>query len=280
MFTLRKDLLTKFRVACFAGGNFILGGLVLDEDKYVDFGLKLTAGCYDTYHSTITGIGPESFSWLPSTCNSTNSSAIQSRDTRANATIQAHAQVNAIREARSPQTSPYRNYVTATSPASPLETNMRAALSQDSVTCPVVPKSQSAFYAKSGFYLNDPSYDLRPEVIESYYYAYRVTGDPKYQEWAWEAFKAINASARVGAGFTQLTNVNVAAGGGPLNDMQESFLFAEVMKYSYMIFAKDGPWQVNYGGEGDAEQFVFNTEAHPFRVAQPGGYAEKKKRFV
>jgi mannosyl-oligosaccharide alpha-1,2-mannosidase len=270
-------------VACFAGGNFILGGLVLGEDKYVDFGLALTAGCYDTYHSTATRIGPESFSWVPTTCNTTKSGTVQKRETKAEAAIRAHAQADAIREAHWPQTSPYRNYVTATSPASPLETNVRDVerdvSTQDSQgSCGVVPSSQSAFYAKSGFYLNDASYDLRPEVIESYYYAYRVTGNPKYQEWAWEAFKAINASARIGAGFTQITNVNVAGGGGAQNDMQESFLFAEVMKYSYLIFAKDGPWQVNHGGEGDAEQFVFNTEAHPFKVAHVGSADKKKKR--
>lgn len=30
-------------------------------------------------------------------------------------------------------------------------------------------------------------YILRPEVIESYFYLYRITKDPKYREWAWEA---------------------------------------------------------------------------------------------
>ena len=50
-------------LACFDGGNFILGGLVLDRQDYVDFGIALTEGCHDTYNSTATGIGPESFSW-------------------------------------------------------------------------------------------------------------------------------------------------------------------------------------------------------------------------
>ena len=30
-------------------------------------------------------------------------------------------------------------------------------------------------------------YILRPEVIEAYFYLWRTTRDPKYQEWAWEA---------------------------------------------------------------------------------------------
>lgn len=48
-------------MACFDGGNFILGGLVLNEQKYTDFGIALTEGCRNTYVSTVTGIGPEAF---------------------------------------------------------------------------------------------------------------------------------------------------------------------------------------------------------------------------
>ena len=48
---------------------------------------------------------------------------------------------------------------------------------------------------------------------------------------------AINATARVGSGFAEVNNVNVNGGGG-YNDFQDSFLFAEVMKYSYLIHAE------------------------------------------
>ena len=99
-----------------------------------------------------------------------------------------------------------------------------------------VPIEQQDFFTKHGFYINNPFYDLRPEVIESYYYAYRVTGDKIYQEWAWDAFVAINATCRVGKGFSSIFNVTVEDGGGPANG-QESFIFAEVLKYSYLIQA-------------------------------------------
>ena len=39
-----------------------------------------------------------------------------------------------------------------------------------------VDASNEAFYNANGFYITDSFYDLRPEVIESYYYAYRITG--------------------------------------------------------------------------------------------------------
>src|SRR3954469_10295874 len=60
-----RDVLIQ-AVACFDGGNFILGGLVLKEQKYIDFGLALVNGCHDTYVSELTGIGPESFEWVES----------------------------------------------------------------------------------------------------------------------------------------------------------------------------------------------------------------------
>ncbi|WEW54850.1 Mannosyl-oligosaccharide alpha-1,2-mannosidase 1B [Emydomyces testavorans] len=99
-----------------------------------------------------------------------------------------------------------------------------------------VPENQRELYEKAGFYITQSYYDLRPEVIESIYYAYRITKDPKYQQWAWDAFRAINATTRTNTGFTAITDVNAPGGGGKI-DRQESFLFAEVMKYSYLIHA-------------------------------------------
>lgn len=63
-----------------------------------------------------------------------------------------------------------------------------------------------------------------------------MEGNPMYQDWAWNAFVAINATTRVGQGFSEISDVN-AANGGSFDNVQESFLFAEVMKYSYLIHA-------------------------------------------
>ncbi|TVY53891.1 putative mannosyl-oligosaccharide alpha-1,2-mannosidase 1B [Lachnellula cervina] len=192
-------------LACFDGGSFILGGLTLKEQKYIDFGLELVNGCHDTYISTLTGIGPEVFRWV------TNSTAAN--------------------DTNNPQPS----------------------------------SDQQAFYEKAGFFITNGQYILRPEVIESFYYAYRATGDQQYRDWAWNAFVAINSTARVGSGFAELQNVNAADGGG-FNDFQDSFLFAEVLKYSYLIHAPDNVFQVENNG---VNHFVFNTEAHPFKVVGP-----------
>ncbi|KAJ5901755.1 CAZyme family GH47 [Penicillium taxi] len=126
-----------------------------------------------------------------------------------------------------------------------------------------VPSDQKEFYKKAGFYINSGYYVLRPEVIESFYYAHQVTGNEIYRDWVWNAFVAINATCRTDSGFAAVTNVNAKYGGSKDNN-QESFLFAEVLKYSYLTHAEDNEWQVH---AGDKNTFVFNTEAHPFAVA-------------
>lgn len=36
---------------------------------------------------------------------------------------------------------------------------------------------------------NEKYYILRPEVIETYWYMWRFTHDPKYRQWGWEAMQ-------------------------------------------------------------------------------------------
>lgn len=42
-----------------------------------------------------------------------------------------------------------------------------------------VPEDAADFYEREGFFITGSTYNMRPEVIESYYYAYRATGDEK-----------------------------------------------------------------------------------------------------
>ncbi|CAE7072235.1 unnamed protein product [Rhizoctonia solani] len=44
-----------------SGGNWIMGGRLTDNDTIVDYGLKLTDTCWNTYERTATGLGPEVF---------------------------------------------------------------------------------------------------------------------------------------------------------------------------------------------------------------------------
>ena len=93
-------------------------------------------------------------------------------------------------------------------------------------------------------------------MIESFFYAYRTTGDTIWQDRAWEAFQRFTALAQAPFGFSAISNVMNATGGSQLN-VQESFWLAETLKYLYLIF--DDPAIISL------DEWVFNTEAHPLR---------------
>ena len=88
--------------------------------------------------------------------------------------------------------------------------------------------------AENSVRLSTLEFNLRPEVIETWYYAYIATRDEKYREWAWSTFKAIERYCKMPSGFSSISDVTHVDGGVKL-DKQESFVFAEVLKYLYLI---------------------------------------------
>ncbi|CAG8818685.1 24790_t:CDS:2 [Gigaspora margarita] len=129
-------------------------------------------------------------------------------------------------------------------------------ISPSGVISSKINKSQKAMYKKHGFFVTDASYILRPEVVESIFYAYRVTHDPKYQDWAWNIFKSINKFCKTSTGFSGLKDVtNITS---DWNNSQQSFFFAETLKYLYLIFSNTSLISL--------DEWVFNTEAHPLRI--------------
>ncbi|KAH7916693.1 glycoside hydrolase family 47 protein [Hygrophoropsis aurantiaca] len=181
-------------LACFYGGNWILGGKMTNNDTLVNYGLQLTDACWNTYASTVTGIGPEYFAFESSDGTYTGGSAPD-----ANAT---------------------------------------------------------AFYNKHGFYITGGDYILRPEVLESNFYAWRATGDMKYLNNAASAIKSFQDYLTATVAYTGIADVN-AKGSDKYDDM-ESFWFAEVLKYLYLTF--DDPNHISL------DEYVFNTECHPFKA--------------
>ncbi|XP_065433221.1 mannosyl-oligosaccharide 1,2-alpha-mannosidase IC isoform X2 [Chrysemys picta bellii] len=104
--------------------------------------------------------------------------------------------------------------------------------------------------------LSERYYILRPEVVESYMYMWRLTHDPKYRQWGWEVVKALEKYCRVEAGFSGIRDVYTTT---PNHDnMQQSFFLAETLKYLYLLFCDDDVLSL--------EDWVFNTEAHPLPV--------------
>jgi mannosyl-oligosaccharide alpha-1,2-mannosidase len=90
-------------------------------------------------------------------------------------------------------------------------------------------KYQLAFYQKHGYYITVPDYIQRPEVLESNFYAWRVTGNQTYLERARSAIKSFNTFLSTSTGFAGIYDVNDLA--TPRVDETESFWFAEVLKY-------------------------------------------------
>ncbi|KAI0794361.1 glycoside hydrolase family 47 protein [Fomes fomentarius] len=134
--------------------------------------------------------------------------------------------------------------------------------------------SDLAFYNEHGFYLRSGReyYYSRPEVIESQFYAWRATGDIKYYNRAVSFIESINSHLRTPTGsYAPIENVDSTS--SDFIDDLESFWFAETLKYLYLIF--DDPNHVSI------DDYVFNTEAHPF-IAPPakGQYGSGKRRVV
>jgi len=112
---------------------------------------------------------------------------------------------------------------------------------------------------------------------------YRITGKQEYLDAAWDMFTAIVAHTRTpyangqlldvtgqtGFGDEQYTVGQRYRGQGPatvrkgnVEDKMESFWTAETLKYFYLIFST--PDMISL------DDWVFNTEAHPFRRPKPG----------
>jgi len=104
---------------------------------------------------------------------------------------------------------------------------------------------------------NDGQNLLRPELIESLYYLYYLTGDKMYQDWGWKIFESFEKYTRQTDGYSSIHDVrnkdHVRA-----RDKMESFFLAETLKYFYLLFDKNNLFPFN--------QWLFNTEAHPLPI--------------
>ncbi|CAA0832329.1 Mannosyl-oligosaccharide 1-2-alpha-mannosidase MNS3 [Striga hermonthica] len=98
---------------------------------------------------------------------------------------------------------------------------------------------------------------LRPETVESLFYMFRITEDPKYREWGWEIFEAFEEHTKVDSGgYTSLNDVTVVP--PPKRDKMETFFLGETLKYLYLLFGDSNVLPL--------DKYVFNTEAHPFPI--------------
>ncbi|OBR12390.1 alpha-1,2-Mannosidase [Colletotrichum higginsianum IMI 349063] len=102
----------------------------------------------------------------------------------------------------------------------------------------------------------DKRYILRPEAIESVFVMYRTTADAVLLEAAWDMWTAIDNATSTDLANTAVRDVT-AEGKPPPADSMESFWMGETLKYFYLVFSEPGLVSL--------DEFVFNTEAHPFK---------------
>jgi Glycosyl hydrolase family 47 len=102
-----------------------------------------------------------------------------------------------------------------------------------------------------------PGYHLRPEIVESTYYLYHFTHDPKYLAMGRTMFDDFVRYCRTDDGYASLKSVITKQ---KLDEMP-TFLFAETFKYYYLLFAPPSTL--------DFDRIIFNTEAHPLQRQLP-----------
>jgi ER degradation enhancer, mannosidase alpha-like 2 len=99
--------------------------------------------------------------------------------------------------------------------------------------------------------IKDARYALRPEIVESTYYLYRLTGDARYRSMGRTLFEDFVKYCRSGSGYAALDSVITKQ----QKDAMPSYLFAETFKYFYLLFSPPATLEF--------DRIVFNTEAHP-----------------
>ncbi|KAK0630098.1 glycoside hydrolase [Bombardia bombarda] len=105
--------------------------------------------------------------------------------------------------------------------------------------------------------LRDYQYHLRPEAIESIFILYRITGKKDLLEVAWRMFQAIKKATETKFAHSAIADVQAEDLTTKIDQM-ESFWLSETLKYFYLIFSE--PDLISL------DNYVFNTEAHPFRL--------------
>lgn len=99
-----------------------------------------------------------------------------------------------------------------------------------------------------------PVYALNPEIIESAYYLYQITSDNAYYQMNKNYWQAVKKYCRTDIAFTSIENVETME----QRDNMPTFFFAETLKYFYLTFSK-------HQNKFNFDEYVFNTEAHPFK---------------
>ena len=101
----------------------------------------------------------------------------------------------------------------------------------------------------------NPGYDLNPEIIESAWYLWELTGEQRYREMLKGYFSDLMEYCSTEVAFTSLAHVVTKE----KRDYMPTFFLAETLKYLYLAFADQEMYNLKTA--------VFSTEAHPYLKA-------------
>ena len=94
--------------------------------------------------------------------------------------------------------------------------------------------------------------ELNPEIIESAYYLHQLTGKDQYREMIQKYWADMKKCCRNEVAFNAVTDVRTMEA----KDYLATYFFAETMKYFYVAAVDEAIF--------DFDDYIFNTEAHPF----------------
>eukprot|EP01080_Neovahlkampfia_damariscottae_P004250 gene4250-7587_t len=109
---------------------------------------------------------------------------------------------------------------------------------------------QEDYHVKSSIYL------LRPELVESLFILYRITGNITYCDMGWKIFEAIEKHCKTKSGYSEIKDVNQIP--AEKSNGLQSFFLSETLKYLYLLFSPKEYVPL--------DKYIFNTEAHLFEV--------------
>ncbi|AEO70296.1 glycoside hydrolase family 47 protein [Thermothielavioides terrestris NRRL 8126] len=224
-------------LACFLGGMFALGGRLFGREKDMDVAQRLVDGCIWSYKALPHGVMPETFYLAP--CPSPGG------DCRWD---EAAWKREVVRRAGKDKKETDDDDDDANNDDDPTGTAAADAIIAEERLPPGITA------------ITDRRYVLRPEAAESVFVLYRATGRAELLEAAWAMFEAIDAATTTPLANSAVHDVTEAAdadGKPQAADAMESFWMAETLKYFYLVFSEPGLVSL--------DEFVFNTEAHPFR---------------
>lgn len=213
-------------LACFIGGMVGIGARIFGQHDELRVAKRLVDGCIWAYNAMPSGLMPETFHMVPCHVGITDPPTGKC-DWSLEKWYEGVASRHGTTESKDKEAEIEKG---------------RAFVEARNIT---------AGFAEFG----DNRYILRPEAIESVFIMYRITGDQRYQDEAWTMFQSIESLTRTPIAHAALHDVRSKS--PEKSDRMESFWLAETLKYFYLIFSD--PTLVSL------DQWVLNTEAHPFK---------------